>query len=308
MEPRRRRGEARLDSPSRCAAALVELVLAAWRSSLLLLWMTSTFDPFAKQAATYVLYRPTYPGKLLEAIRGALASSKMINLSTERALDVGCGSGQLTRLLASRMNFASVVGIDTSLPQLSNAAVQHNTITYQLGTATKLDFPSNHFALVTMAQMFHWVPFEQSLNEAKRVLKPGGVLAIISYAIPHVINEPEISKAFNEYYYGRLGSLLAPGKPGCLWDCDRRRVDSGYEGEDFGAIFPSEAVERLVFLEEMPNTTVGSFLGYLKTQSAYQNAVVKFADPLEHVKAAMGANEARPLRAAIRYHLVMMHK
>jgi len=147
------------------------------------------------------------------------------------------------------------------------------------------------------------VPFAESLKEAKRVLKPDGHLAIISYAVPRITNNTEAALEFNRYYFDRLGSNKAPGAPGCLWYCDRRRVDSGYAGEDFESVF--SRVERFTFVEKMPNTSVGSFLGYLKTQSAYQSALEVFEDPLASLKEVLGDDLEKPLDAEISFHMVL---
>jgi len=53
--------------------------------------MKKAADPFAKQAAGYAAFRPTYPPRVLEILASACAGS----VPTATAMDIGCGSGQV---------------------------------------------------------------------------------------------------------------------------------------------------------------------------------------------------------------------
>jgi len=204
-----------------------------------------------------------------------------------------------------------VIGVDRSQPQLDAIAKAYgkplpSNLTFSKGEALALPAASGSVDLATMAQMFHWLPFTEGLVEAKRVLKPRtGVLGIVSYAMPRIANDATkaAQKALDEYYFGLLGSDRAPGTAGCLWDVDRRRVDSGYAGEDFTSVFPR--VERFSVTHDVAST-VGSFLSYMATQSAYQNALVTMADPLAGLKQALGADDAsRPLATTLTFHVLL---
>ena len=68
-------------------------------------------------ALAYSLHRPNYPDKLIDLA--------CLNLrSYEMALDVACGSGQLTNALSKR--FSKVIGIDRSKAQLEKALKGNN--------------------------------------------------------------------------------------------------------------------------------------------------------------------------------------
>ncbi len=69
-------------------------------------------DHFSQQSQDYALFRPHYPdalGKLLAEL----------SLGTKLAVDVGCGSGQLSEVLANY--FDQVIAIDASAEQLAQA-------------------------------------------------------------------------------------------------------------------------------------------------------------------------------------------
>ena len=68
-------------------------------------------------ALAYSLHRPKYPDKLIDLACSNLSSYDM-------ALDVACGSGQLTNALSSR--FGKVIGIDRSKAQLEKALKGNN--------------------------------------------------------------------------------------------------------------------------------------------------------------------------------------
>jgi len=152
-------------------------------------------DPFAHQAKQYLLSRPTYPSLFLDRIR---ARAPATTQRSSTCLDVGCGSGQLTETLIQV--FDRVVGVDRSKPQLEQALVSklklpsadQNRIEYlSVDDATKLiQFPSESFDCVTVAQTLHWLPLKQSLTEFSRVLRPGGILAAMGYGVCRVDNSP----------------------------------------------------------------------------------------------------------------------
>lgn len=95
-----------------------------------------------------------------------------------RALDYGCGVGDLTATL-KRVGYLAV-GADISLPFLASARGRHPNIPFvALDAGMVLPFPSAHFAAVTAVNTIENVTAPgQALKELARVLAPGGVLAM----------------------------------------------------------------------------------------------------------------------------------
>lgn len=108
--------------------------------------------------------------------------------SAENALEIGCGSGAFTRLLASRAR--SVVALDLS-PEMIRLAKQHSAsyrnIEYQLGDVMQLSLPAAKFDCVVSIATLHHLPLEQALLKMKDALKPNGTLIIHDLVADHSI-------------------------------------------------------------------------------------------------------------------------
>ena len=99
-----------------------------------------------------------------------------------RVLEVGCGTGAVCRVVAREPNVGEVVGIDPS-PYLLDRARGLSTdtakITYQEADGKSLPFEDGAFDVAILHTILTHVPGpEQVLNEAHRVLRPGGWLGV----------------------------------------------------------------------------------------------------------------------------------
>ncbi|XP_072541375.1 putative methyltransferase DDB_G0268948 [Salminus brasiliensis] len=130
-------------------------------------------------ASIYQKYRLIPPDEVKELVLQYLDKKK--GRPHELAVDLGCGTGQNTRLLSPY--FQKVVGIDVSESQLDEArAVPGFTnVAYRAGTAEDLPFPDGSVDLLTAASAAHWFHPERFLKEASRVLKPRGCMALLGY-------------------------------------------------------------------------------------------------------------------------------
>jgi SAM-dependent methyltransferase len=110
-----------------------------------------------------------------------------------RILDLGCGTGEITRRLATRYPDAKLVGIDILETNLALArrdgASLGDRIRYEQGDAFALQHADASFDLVVCRHMSQAVPdFPLVLAEITRVLKPGGWLHLLSedYGMLHM--------------------------------------------------------------------------------------------------------------------------
>jgi ubiquinone/menaquinone biosynthesis C-methylase UbiE len=158
-------------------------------------------DHFSKQAADYAIFRPSYPQELFSYL-ASIAPSRQL------AWDCGTGNGQAAVGLASV--FDRVVATDASEKQIASAQA-HARVEYRVAQAEDSGIQSSTIDLITIAQALHWFDLDRFYAEARRVLKPDGVLAASAYNLLHI--EPAIDEVVNRYYYQVVGAFLATGAP-----------------------------------------------------------------------------------------------
>ena len=96
-----------------------------------------------------------------------------------RILDVACGLGASTKRLTQSYAPDMITGINISEKQIADARARAPGCTFKVMNATKLDFPDNHFdAVICVESAFHFDTRDKFLEEAHRVLKPGGSLVL----------------------------------------------------------------------------------------------------------------------------------
>ena len=107
--------------------------------------------------------------------------TELVPLSGKVALDVGCGEGRFSRLMAGAG--ARVTGIEPGPQQIRRALAQPNVAgeTYLEGSAESLQMATGSVDLVMFFNSLHHVPvavMDRALAEAARVLRPGGLLYV----------------------------------------------------------------------------------------------------------------------------------
>jgi ubiquinone/menaquinone biosynthesis C-methylase UbiE len=127
---------------------------------------------FGPAAADYERARPSYPPESLEILRRELG----VGPGT-RVCDLAAGTGKLTRLLvATGADVVAVEPVPGMREQLSEVLPDIDVLD---GTAEAIPFDDDSIDVVTVAQAFHWFKFDEALAEIRRVLRPGGGLAIL---------------------------------------------------------------------------------------------------------------------------------
>ncbi len=105
---------------------------------------------------------------------------RLVKLDQVDVVDVGCGGGALVRALAARG--ARPVGIEISAEQLASAlALDDGGARYLVGRAEALPLADSSADVVVFMRSLHHVPATEltaSLREARRVLRPGGVVYV----------------------------------------------------------------------------------------------------------------------------------
>lgn len=200
-------------------------------------------DHFAPVSGAYADFRPTYPPALFDWLAEAAPGRAL-------AWDCACGSGQASVDLAAR--FDRVVATDASAKQLQGAAL-HPRIEYRAAPAETSGLADAAVDLITVAQALHWFDRPAFYAEARRVLRPGGILAVWSYGVQTVEGD-EVNARVQHFYREVVGPY---------WPPERVLVEQGYRTLDFPfAEFAPPAFEMTVVWP------LARLLGYFRSWSA----------------------------------------
>jgi SAM-dependent methyltransferase len=93
------------------------------------------------------------------------------------ALEIGAGTGLLTRLLAARIDHVTAVEPDDRMRAVLSASAPG--VDVRAGQAEALPADSSSYDVVLAASAWHWVDEERAVPEVARVLRPGGRLALV---------------------------------------------------------------------------------------------------------------------------------
>lgn len=204
--------------------------------------MSDFKDHFSSQSSGYAAFRPGYPAELFAWLAG-------LTKGHDLAWDCATGSGQAARGLAG--HYARVWATDASAAQIA-AALPHAGVEYRVAPAHASGLPDDCADLVTVAQAAHWFDLPAFYAEARRVLKPGGLLALWCYE--RLAIEPALDAVIEDVYAGLLGPY---------WPPERRHVETGYRNLPF----PFEEAPAPT-LTMTATWNLDLLLGYFSTWSA----------------------------------------
>jgi SAM-dependent methyltransferase len=136
---------------------------------------------FGSRAASYDRIRPVDDNwrQVFEAV------VREADLRGQRVVDLGCGTGRLSRALAEQ-GIARVWGVDASPEMLAVARAQvPESVGLKEGRVERLPFRDGWFDRAVMWLVCHLVDRPAAFREARRVLVPGGRLAVVTFAVEH---------------------------------------------------------------------------------------------------------------------------
>jgi len=216
-------------------------------------------DHFSGHADSYARFRPIYPARLFEWLKGQCRRHEL-------AWDVGTGNGQVARGLAK--HFGAVHATDASERQIAQAP-RVQGVRFAVEPAAHCSLPGHSADLATVGQALHWFDLGRFYAEVERVLKPGGLFAAWTYQLNRI--DPAVDRAVFRLYEEVVGPY---------WPPERVHVEQGYRELPFP--FHEVSAPDIVIRRRM---NLQDYLSYLGTWSAVRRYMVEQgADPLALVE------------------------
>ena len=134
--------------------------------------MSDRARSFDDVAVEYERRRPGYPPAAVEWL------ARRLDLRPgRRVLDLGAGTGKLTRQLVA--TGADVVAVEPGPPMLAQLRASLPRVEALVGAAEAIPLPDASVDAATAGQAYHWFDPERAVPELHRVLRPGGALGLI---------------------------------------------------------------------------------------------------------------------------------
>lgn len=204
-------------------------------------------DHFSTVATNYATYRPEYPEELFTWLAELCPEHEL-------AWDCATGNGQAAKCIAD--HFEYVIATDASADQIAQAQGAENVV-FRVATAEHSELKKRSVDLLVVAQAAHWFDLDKFYIEAQRVLKPNGIIALITYA-HHRVN-PKIDVPSLHYYHDVIRNY---------WPAERKWVENGYRDLPF----PFTEIPAPEFKLEA-HWSLPHFVGYQATWSATKHYI-----------------------------------
>ena len=131
---------------------------------------------FDRAAEEYDRARPSYPASLVDTVctvAGLIPGSPVV--------EVGCGTGKLTVALALRELRVEAIDPGTRLLEIARRHTEGSAVRFQVGRFEDVELPEGAFDALFSSAAFHWVDPAVGWSKAARVLRSGGVLALLTH-------------------------------------------------------------------------------------------------------------------------------
>ncbi|MBX3042372.1 MAG: bifunctional demethylmenaquinone methyltransferase/2-methoxy-6-polyprenyl-1,4-benzoquinol methylase UbiE [Candidatus Kapabacteria bacterium] len=158
-------------------------------------------------------------------------------------LDVATGTGDIAELVVKKYGMKTeIIGVDFSESMIIKARFRKNSkyvnLDFQTGDATDLKYPDNYFDSVSISFGIRNIPsLVKAIEEMGRVIKPGGLLAIMEFGTP---SQPFniIYKFYSKYLIPNIGKIMT--------------------GNDFAYKYLPETIKKFPYGEEFKKIVIST--------------------------------------------------
>lgn len=246
----------------------------------------STFSKINYRSDLYSKFRPVYSKNIYDTIYKFHENNNKNNIdSFNTVVDIGTGTGQIAIELSKK--YKKVYGTDSSDKMIFNA-IRKDNIEYSVQNAEKLLFKDSEIDTITVGQAFHWFNHKLFFNEASRILKPNGTLAVIGYGFINIKDNNEATELIKN-----LGNNTFKND----WDDGRILVNNLYRDIKFPfkdtKWYITPKSEDITNISSEINTSfmekrmsINDLNNYIKTWSSYFNykkSNVNSIDPVDDI-------------------------
>lgn len=98
----------------------------------------------------------------------------------EQSLEIGCGTGAFSRLLATRSGCVTALDLSPRMIRIARGRSRHfPNLEFQITDVIKWKFPAERFDCIASIATLHHLPLREALSSMKAALKPSGVLLVL---------------------------------------------------------------------------------------------------------------------------------
>lgn len=204
----------------------------------------------------------------------------VVGLVSKRRLawDCATGSGQAAIPLAAY--FDRVIATDASANQIAHAH-PHRGVEYRVAPAEESGLAAGSVDLVTVAQALHWIDRDRFYVEVRRVLAPGGAIAIWSYGDPIIADDSTLDAALQHFNHVTVGEWWPPG-----------RADVGEGYRQFAFPFAEVRAPHLMMDREWTLAELASYIRSWSSTVRYRSD--RGVDPVVEFEQVLGRNWGAP--------------
>jgi len=203
---------------------------------------------FGARAADYERLRPV-DENWLEVFEVVVREA---DLRGGRVLDVGCGTGKFARVLAER-GLARVWGVDPSAEMLAEARERvPSSVGLKLGDAERLPFKDGAFDAAVLWTVVHLIERPLGFAELRRVLTPGGRIAIVTFAPEH------FTSYWQNEFFPSIAAIDLARHPSPE-QLAKELQAAGFEAPRFVRLLQEVQLSREVALERIRGRSISTF-------------------------------------------------